>query len=230
MLHPSLKSRLESNRERGNLLRHHFFRTEKEKPLSREQAGILLGQWWHPLHCFPTFLAGAVATAPDIACKSSIAKILYQELGEGCPDNAHERLYVETMVDAGFSPEVVSESEPLPATRRLVDGYLNSAKGLTSGLGYLYATETVDLFLVGSIGSAITRTTGKADLPWVDIHVAQEPEHVVQASVAVSTELTDLQTDEIVKEAETMWSLWVDFFSDIHDAVYGTEEHKRRVA
>ena len=35
---------------------HRFFRAVDSLDLTKEQAAVLIEQWWHPLHYFPTFL------------------------------------------------------------------------------------------------------------------------------------------------------------------------------
>ena len=62
---------------------HPFFAAVDSADLTREQVAILIEQWWHPLHYFPTFLARCVAVLPDIASKSAITRILNQEAGGG---------------------------------------------------------------------------------------------------------------------------------------------------
>jgi len=42
-----------------NFRDHPFFAAVDSAELTKEQAAILIEQWWHPLHYFPTFLARA---------------------------------------------------------------------------------------------------------------------------------------------------------------------------
>lgn len=76
---------------------HPFFAAVDTADLTKEQASVLLEQWWHPLHYFPTFLARCTAVLPDIASKSAIARILNQETGGGVVAKAHEVIYVDSM-------------------------------------------------------------------------------------------------------------------------------------
>src|SRR5215210_3129454 len=91
--------------------------------LSREQVVISLGQWYHPLHYFPTFLSRLISVVPDLGTKTFISRILWQELGEGQPPRAHEKVYLETIHHNGFTEDQVTHAEPSPATSDLVDGY-----------------------------------------------------------------------------------------------------------
>jgi hypothetical protein len=53
------------------------------------------------------------------------------------------------------------------------------------------------------------------NLPWVDIHVLQEPNHVDKASNALEPELSSDDYQRVVKNAEEMWRLWIAFFSEL---------------
>src|SRR5215467_14364255 len=114
---------LKNNSLRKELIHHRFFGEIKSGSLTRNDVGIFLGQWWHPLHYFPNFLSRTIDAVPVLEMKTAICKILNQELGEGDPALAHERLFISTMVDAGFDRATVSEAEPLEETRRLVQRY-----------------------------------------------------------------------------------------------------------
>lgn len=204
---------------RSKLVSNTFFRNIKNSNVSRESVAVMLGQWWHPLHFFPEFLSRSIAVAPQLDAKTAISKILYQELGEGRAANAHEKLYVGTMSAVGFDPSDLVDSPPLPATERLVVGYAKASMEWQSALGFIYATETVDLFMVGSLGAAVTRVTGERHLPWVDIHIAQEPDHVEEASKALYGSVRAEDVNGLLRHADAMWDLWNDFFSDIDDRI-----------
>ena len=187
--------------------------------LSTEQVVVILGQWFHPLHYFPTFLSRLISVSPEIETQTYVSRILWEELGEGDPDRAHEKVYIETISDGGFAEERVAGSPPLNATRKLVDGYAQASTNCLSGLGFLYGTEVVDLPMVATIGELMRRCTGKEDLPWVNIHVSQEPGHVDSANETLKAALTGEQQREILKHAEQMWKLWIDFFRDIRSEI-----------
>ena len=187
--------------------------------LSPEQVVVILGQWFHPLHYFPTFLSRLISVSPDIETQTYVSRILWEELGEGDPRRAHERVYIETISDGGFAKEHVAGASPLNATRKLVEGYKQASTNWLSGLGFLYGTEVVDLPMVATIGELMRRCTGKKDLPWVNIHVSQEPGHVDSANETLKPAFTPEEQREIVKQAEQMWTLWIDFFKDIRDEI-----------
>ncbi|MFC6086782.1 TenA family transcriptional regulator [Sphaerisporangium aureirubrum] len=191
---------------------HPFFAAVDTADLTKEQAAILIEQWWHPLHYFPTFLARCVAVLPDIASKSAITRILNQEAGGGVVSQAHEVIYVDSMDKCGFDRDRVTGTEPYAETAALVEGYRNATDGRESALGFIFATETTDLLMVSSIGKAIERTTGITDNEWVKIHVEQEPDHVEEANHALLANFSAEQEDAVLRAANEMWALWTAFF------------------
>src|SRR5215470_4245371 len=187
--------------------------------LSPEQVVIILGQWFHPLHYFPNFLSRLISVSPNLETQTYVSRILWEELGEGDPRRAHEKVYLETISDGGFAKEQVAGSPPLNETRRLVAGYEQASTNWLSGLGFLYGTEVVDLPMVATVGELMRRCTGKKDLAWVNIHVSQEPGHVDSATATLTPAFTGEEQREIVKQAEQMWTLWIDFFKDIRSEI-----------
>lgn len=187
--------------------------------LPRELAVVILGQWFHPLHYFPVFLSRLISVTPNVESQTYISRILWEELGEGDPVRAHEKIYVETMTGGGFERADFTEAPPLAATRRLVDGYEKASSEFLSGLGFLYGTEVVDLQMVATIGALMKRCTGLRTLPWVDIHVAQEPGHVESSSSTLDQSLDHDAQHRVVTSAEEMWTLWTDFFKSIREEI-----------
>ena len=137
MIDQDLSVRLVAHPQRLELLHHGFFAAVRERRLGIEQVGTILGQWWHPLHCFPRFLSRCVAAVPSLEIKSAVSQILFQELGEGVPERAHENIYVSTMTSVGFDRAVIAESAPFESTRRLVAGYENAVSDWPIAIGCL---------------------------------------------------------------------------------------------
>jgi pyrroloquinoline quinone (PQQ) biosynthesis protein C len=183
----AITAMLEQNPFRKDLIHHAFFKEVKTSDLSRDQVGIFLGQWWHPLHYFPNFLSRTIDAVPLLETKTAVCKILNQELGEGDPARAHERLYISTMEAAGFDRAIIAGAPPFDETRRLVQRYREASADRLSALGFVYGTEVADLAMVAGIGSAVRRVSGLDRLAWVDVHVHQEPDHVEQASEALES-------------------------------------------
>lgn len=215
----TLTNALRTNDFRAKLINHRFFSEGTLDGLSRAEVATVVGQWWHPLSNFPRFLSQLIAAIPDFHTQTAISRILFEELGEGDPKRAHPVIYIETMTDAGFTKDEIIGAPRLPATAALIYGYDESTAGALSGLGYLYGTETADLAMVSGIGKAVYRVSQRDELPWVDIHVQQEPGHVDAADEAIEPRFTVNEEAVIVRSAEKMWSLWVDFFSQFDVAL-----------
>jgi pyrroloquinoline quinone (PQQ) biosynthesis protein C len=227
---PGITERLEQNPLRKELIHHPFFKEVRSSDLSHEKVGIFLGQWWHPLHYFPNFLSRTIDQVPVLEMKTAICKILNQELGEGDPARAHERIYVTTMEEAGFDRATVAEAPPFEETRRLIQRYEEASAHRLSALGFVYGTEVADLAMVAGIGNAVRRVSGLKDLPWVDIHIQQEPDHVDQAEGALEAGLSAEEAEQVVASAEEMWSLWIAFFDRLRDVMFDGEAPTRASA
>jgi pyrroloquinoline quinone (PQQ) biosynthesis protein C len=212
---PTLAESLSGNNRKNELVNYLKELKNDCGTLSPEQVVVILGQWFHPLHYFPTFLSRLISVAPSIETQTFISRILWEELGEGDPRRAHEKVYIETILDGGFDESQVAQAPPLEATRRLIDGYREASASCLSGLGFLYGTEVVDLPMVATIGELMRRSTGRRNLPWVNIHVAQEPGHVDSASETLKPSYTEDEERRILESAERMWTLWIDFFREV---------------
>lgn len=207
---------LKKSEHRKALNEHSLIKRMRSEEFNRDQVAAILGQWYHPLHYFPSFVSRFIGITPSLEVKTMMSKIVWQELGEGDTRRAHERIFETTMQDVGFKKEDFIDVAPLNATKKLVDEYeAKSANAPLDSLGYVYATEAADLLMVSSIGSSVRRTTGVRELPWVDIHVKQEPDHTDSVDGAVKTDFSPEELDTIVKAAEKMFGLWCDFFSNI---------------
>jgi hypothetical protein len=218
-LTPTFAESLSNNSRKNELVNYLKALKNDCGTLSREQVVVILGQWFHPLHYFPTFLSRLISVSPNIETQTFISRILWEELGEGDPRRAHEKVYIETILDGGFEQAQVDEAPPFAATKRLIEGYREASAGCLSGLGFLYGTEVVDLPMVATIGELMRRSTGKRNLPWVNIHVAQEPGHVDSANETLKPSFSEEEERQVLESAERMWTLWIDFFKNVREEI-----------
>lgn len=215
-----LLDQISSEPLKERLIQHDVLRRFREQPFSREQVTYILSQYWYPLDNFPHFLAGVIYKTPTVALQTCVSKILYQELGEGDPANAHSGFYRSTMAAVNLDVDRITRSARAPATAALEDGYNDSVEaGYCQALGFLYATEVSDLQIVSSIGQSVRGATGADSLPWVDIHVVQEPEHVDNVDAAMSCEFSPDEASLVREGARRMWTLWIEFFDDIGNRI-----------
>ncbi|MGH9824703.1 MAG: iron-containing redox enzyme family protein, partial [Blastocatellia bacterium] len=129
-------------------------------------------------------------------------------------------VYIDTMSDAGFPRDRVASSPAFRATSDLVNGYERASIDYPMGLGFLYGTEVADLAMVSSVGKLVRNCTGKQNLPWVDIHVEQEPEHVATSCNTLMLTFSHEEQSKIVSAAEELWSLWRSFFVELKSRVF----------
>jgi pyrroloquinoline quinone (PQQ) biosynthesis protein C len=214
-------TRLHQSTLREQLINHKFFDSVKMSAITREQVAVFIAQWWHPLHYFPVFLARCISVLPEIAAKCAIARILDQEVGEGNPQRAHEVIYCDTMKICGFAPSEVTGMPPFAETKALVDGYWRASAAPLPALGFIFATEVADLAMVSGIGVAVERATGVKDLEWVNIHLKQESDHVVEADNAVLANFKAGDEPQVLEAAAEMWRLWISFFDRLQIEAFG---------
>jgi pyrroloquinoline quinone (PQQ) biosynthesis protein C len=160
-----------------------------------------------------------ISVSPGMEVRTQISRILWQELGEGDSERSHESIYISTMTDAGFSYGNIAEEAPFDSTQNLVEGYRQASESYFAGLGFMYGTEVADLHMVSTIGKLVRQSSGKKELPWVDIHVKQEPDHVESSTATLIPSYYEEERKEIVSGAERMWILWTNFFKEIEAAV-----------
>ena len=217
--------RLRASAARADLINHRFFKEVVHDPhVERGDVAIVLGQWWHPLHYFPDFLVRSICVLSNMSHKSYLADILNEELGEGDPALAHEQIFLETMVGVGFTIAELSQASAFEATQRLVDSYRNGSQARLTALGCAFATEVADLAMVGGIGKLVRRVSGVDTLPWVDIHISQEPNHVNKVTQTLAETFTAEELDVIVAAADAHWQDWCAFFEAIRLATVRAPE------
>lgn len=214
-----LMEKLSREPARAALVNHPFFDAVRSGDVSRADVYRCIGQWWHPLAYFPTFLSRTISNLPWLSAKSTLSKILYQELGEGEVERSHEGLFVESMLAIGMTESEITAAAAYPETAALVAGMAAASQQASLGLGYVYGIEVVDLPMVGWVGEAVKATTGHDDLPWVKVHLVQESDHVANVRTATSLAFSDEEAAEIVRGAREMWSLWTGFFDGLHARV-----------
>ena len=216
-----LQATLKAHPELKKLVRHPFFEAAATAHVPHDMAARFIGQWWHPLHYFPTFLARTIGVVESLPARTAMSHILFQELGEGDARKAHESIYISTMLAAGFTNSQITGASPNPATADLVAGYAQSVTTQTGALGFIYATEVADLAMVSGVGKVVRGVVGNIPLPWVDIHIEQEPDHVRDARTAIALEFTDTEAAEILATAARTWALWIRFFDVLHEQALG---------
>ncbi|RKR04560.1 pyrroloquinoline quinone (PQQ) biosynthesis protein C [Flavobacterium sp. 90] len=212
-----LQKTLKNDEQRNLLISHPVLKHFKEVMLSKDEVSMIIGQWYYPLQNFPYFLSSSISHLQNLSIQTFLSDILHEELGCGNPENSHLDLYISTCTEIGLEKEKIVNSPAFEATKKLIDGYKASAKKQNSALGFIYATEVADLAMVSSIGATLAFISNKSikDLPWVDIHIQQEPNHVNNVDNAIDLEFSSEDFNEILFHAKKMWTLWIEFFDEI---------------
>jgi hypothetical protein len=213
----TLSDRMTSNEAHLRFVEHVYFKEVYSRTPRRDQVEMFLGQWWHPLHYFPTFLARCIAVLPDIESKSAITRILSQEAGVRSAKSAHEVIYLNSMAKAGYDSDVIVGTPPYPETSALVACYERCSASPLGALGAIFATEVTDLLMVSAIGEAVKRESGADRNAWVEIHVQQEPGHVEDATSALFRGFSAAEEETMVAAAADMWGHWTRFFDRLSD-------------
>ncbi len=221
----SLTEKLKANDTRNQLYHHRLFDIP-EDALTRDAAGYLLGQYWYPLHYFPTFLASLTAKAPDTSFKCAIADILNEELGCGDASLAHENIYIDTFCGQGFTKEQLIAATPSTATTALLECYKRGSEDFLVGLGGVYATESTDLAIVSGIGKILAYVSPVGKNDWIDIHLQQEPNHVKQTDFALG-HISEEEERQVITYAEEMWQSWITFFDDVMEQTLKLAENEK---
>ena len=197
-------------------IKHEFFKiSTSTSHLQMDVVEKFLGQYWHVLHYFPPFLSRIIERSTNLHIKTLISKILFQELGTGDVKLSHELLFVDTMKSAGLNMDIISNTAPNLATQRLMEGYRESSAEFLSGIGYLYGTEAIDLIIVSRLGMAVRKATGLKELPWVDIHIQQEPEHTECTEGMVGQDFNEEEAKQILSAAHLCWQNWLAFYDQL---------------
>ncbi len=82
-------------------------------------------------------------------------------------------------------------------------------------VGHLHATETIDLTMVSSIGFLLRSKFGNdVSLPWVDIHIKEEPEHVENSNAVLFQ--SNINPLLVKKSASEMLEAWDGLFKECY--------------
>ena len=194
------------------------YRTECAKIQTKAQLEAALGQYWHLLHYFPTFLSGLVHSSSSLEVQTYVSKILFQELGEGDCARAHERFFLDALEECDLDVTAITTAPATPATQHLLDVFTAGAGDRLKGIGVLYATEATDLTIVTQLAVAIKRVTGREGLAWEQVHREQEGDHVVCSDSALESFFSQVESEKIQESTGQTAALWARFFESLGEA------------
>ncbi len=192
----------------------------RELDLNRNELTFIFSQYWHLLTYFPNFLAYLITVLPRLSDKSSVARVLSEELGDGNLEEAHEGAYFGALKLLGIDENQVRSSVPLPKTQSMMSGYYSCANEPLKALGFFLSTEFADLWIVSNLGRLMLNALPERQtIKWIDLHVKQEPGHVADANDCLGWISTPDDHNRVTSHAQECARLWDDFFLGIYEEI-----------
>ncbi len=193
---------------------------DRRLSLSHDELTLVFGQYWHLLTYFPDFLARLITVLPSLEDKSSVARVLSEELGNGNLEEAHEGAYFEALKLLKIDENSVRSSIPLPKTQAMMNGYYTCANQAHQALGFFLSTEFADLWIVSNLGRLMLNALPERQkIKWIDLHVTQEPGHVSDADHCLGSVIHADDQSQVLAQAHECARLWDDFFLGIYEEI-----------
>jgi pyrroloquinoline-quinone synthase len=189
-LNATIWERIESSRQRWNVLEHPFYQRWSEGELTREELARYSGQYRHAVEAIATLSAAAADALPD---HDELRRHAAEELG-------HVRLW------DGFVEAVDGETNaiPTPETASCVEDWAGEGEALEL-LGRLYAVEVSQPAISRTKRQGLIERYGFEDGPgtaYFKVHEGRDVEHAAEVRELVSELATDADADRIVAAAE----------------------------
>jgi pyrroloquinoline-quinone synthase len=182
--------RIESARERWNVLRHPFYEQWTAGALSAEQLAFYSGQYRHAVEAIAMLSEDAADATPERA-----------ELREhAVEERQHVALWDEFVAAAGGA----TDADPTPETAECVSAW-TGADDLPARLVTLYAIETAQPEIARTKREGLTSSYGFADgegTSYFRVHEGRDAEHAAQARELLDELDADADADRLVAVAE----------------------------
>ena len=108
-----------------NLLNHPFYKEWTAGKLPLQRLHNYAVQYYHHVAAFPRYLSGIHTGCEDLLTRQALLENLIDEERGG---ENHPELWLRFAEALGVTREMVLDSEPLPATRALVDTFIDLTK------------------------------------------------------------------------------------------------------
>jgi pyrroloquinoline quinone (PQQ) biosynthesis protein C len=204
-----------------------YFAWSRSQPTDLSRIWLLMHNLRGITHDFIRWLALILARTEDAVIRALLVKQLYDELGQGKPEDCHTVLY-DRFYEAlrRWQPDSIAGNErsafdanaPGRKLRSRLEGYFNSPD----------PTVVVAAFLVGEIYAekfdqclaeqlAHTRELSEEDMAWLRVHTVVEAEHAGD-SLHLARRLAEVGADRrlIAFVMDEVWSIFHDFEADMH--------------
>ena len=182
--------RIESSRQRWNVLKHPFYKRWSDGDLTREELGRYSGQYRHAVEAIATLSAAAADALPD---HDELRRHAAEELG-------HVRLW------DGFVEAVEGDvnAAPTSETASCASEWAGEGDALEL-LARLYAVEVSQPAISHTKREGLLDRYGFQDGPgtaYFKVHEGRDVEHAAEIRELVSELATDADADRIVAAAE----------------------------
>jgi pyrroloquinoline-quinone synthase len=189
-LNATIWERIESSRQRWNVLEHPFYQRWSDGELTREELARYSGQYRHAVEAIATLSAAAADALPD---HDELRRHAAEELG-------HVRLW------DGFVDAVGGETNAPPTSETVscVQDWAGDGDALEL-LGRLYAVEVSQPAVSRTKREGLIGRYGFEDGPgtaYFKVHEGRDVEHAAEVRELVSELATDADADHIVAAAE----------------------------
>jgi pyrroloquinoline-quinone synthase len=189
-LKTTIWERIESSRERWNVLEHPFYQRWSDGELTGEELARYSGQYRHAVEAIATLSAAAADALPD---RDELRRHAAEELG-------HVRLW------DGFLDAVGGETNAAPTveTAACVDDWAGPGDALEL-LGRLYAVEVAQPAISRTKREGLIGRYGVEDgsgTAYFRVHEGRDVEHAAEVRDLVEELASDADADRIVAAAE----------------------------
>ena len=219
-----LVGRIEARRTFG---RHPLWLAIADGKLGRPQLKVFAVQFFLQVREFPRAVSAMHANCPFPEERMALAESIYEEETgriSGC-NQPHPEIFIRFGEALGLARAEMTEGQPLPATRSLIDWFELSTKHRT----FIEAAAAMNLAaegqVVGAFGPMARRLQekyglGREAVEFWDVHELADAEHSAVGDHIVVRHATDAATQARVRDAlEHSLAAWWQFFDGIQAAI-----------
>jgi pyrroloquinoline-quinone synthase len=219
-----LAARIQARRTFG---RHPLWLEITDGKLSREQLKLFAVQFFLQVREFPRAVSAMHANCPFPDERMALAESIYEEETgriSGC-DQPHPELFLRFGEAVGLARSEMTEGQPLPATRALIDWFELSTKQRS----FIEGAAAINLAAEGQVPGAFGPMARRLEenyglsreaVAFWDIHEMADAEHSDVGDNIVVRHATDAATQARVRDAlQHSLDAWWQFFDGIRAAI-----------
>jgi pyrroloquinoline-quinone synthase len=164
------------------LWQHNFLKRCRYGQLTRPEIEVLAIQMYKFCQSFNRILIHILAHCPDEAVRVTVSENLFEELGEGDPEQTHPVLFRRFTRALDISDELLEATPPEPETTAMIETYFNMVEryGYLAALSSIcYASEGIvhDLYSQLQQGILGMVVLPQASLRYFELHIHVDDGH-----------------------------------------------------